>query len=122
MDETTSGKLLRCTNRNGAIVDFYLYVAAAIVTVRRLIQRARSLYRWDTPHPPPQMIQSPEHLGRKDVAQRQDAEGNLCAASTLQPRPTISSSTFGASVAIRLPIAVTAIEPNSERRRPRMSL
>jgi hypothetical protein len=42
------GKLLRCTDRNGAIVDFYLYLAAAIVTVRQLIQRARPLYRWDT--------------------------------------------------------------------------
>ncbi|MBQ0906885.1 IS5/IS1182 family transposase, partial [Micromonospora sp. U21] len=26
----------------------YLYLAAAIVTVRQLIQRARVLYRWDT--------------------------------------------------------------------------
>ncbi|MBB5156826.1 IS5 family transposase [Saccharopolyspora phatthalungensis] len=42
------GKLLRCTDRNGDIVDFYLYLAAAIVTVRQLIQRARPLYRWDT--------------------------------------------------------------------------
>ncbi|MQA28074.1 MAG: IS5/IS1182 family transposase, partial [Micromonosporaceae bacterium] len=30
------------------IVDFYLYLAAALLTVRRLIQRARNLYRWDT--------------------------------------------------------------------------
>jgi transposase len=42
------GKLRRCTDRDGAIVDFYLYLAAAIVTVRQLIQRARTLYRWDT--------------------------------------------------------------------------
>jgi hypothetical protein len=28
------------------IVDFYLYLAAALVTVRALIQRARTLYRW----------------------------------------------------------------------------
>jgi hypothetical protein len=42
------GKLRRCTDRNGAVVDFYLYLAAAIVTVRQLIQRARPLYRWDT--------------------------------------------------------------------------
>jgi hypothetical protein len=42
------GKLRRCTDRNGAIVDFYLYLAAAIVTVRQLIQRARTLYRWHT--------------------------------------------------------------------------
>jgi Transposase DDE domain len=41
------GKLRRCTDRDGAIVDFYLYLAAALVTVRALIQRARTLYRWD---------------------------------------------------------------------------
>lgn len=40
-------KLRRCTDHNGAIVDFYLYLAAAFVTVRRLIQKARHTYRWD---------------------------------------------------------------------------
>jgi hypothetical protein len=40
------GKLRRCTDRDGRIVDFYLYLAAAFVTIRQLIQRARSLYRW----------------------------------------------------------------------------
>ncbi len=42
------GKIRRCTDRNAAIIDFYLYLAAAIVTIRQLIQRARTLYRWDT--------------------------------------------------------------------------
>jgi hypothetical protein len=42
------GKLRRCTDKNGAIIDFYLYLAAALVTVRQLIQRARKGYRWDT--------------------------------------------------------------------------
>ena len=42
------GKLRRCTDRDGKIVDFYLYLAAAFVTVRQLIQRARTRYRWDT--------------------------------------------------------------------------
>jgi transposase len=41
------GKQRRCTDRDGKIVDFYLYLAAALLTVRRLIQRARSCYRWD---------------------------------------------------------------------------
>jgi len=41
------GKLRRCTERNGKIVDFYLYLAAAFVTIRQLIQRARNRYRWD---------------------------------------------------------------------------
>ncbi len=42
------GKLRRITDRDGAVVDFYLYLAAALVTVRRLIQRARTHYRWPT--------------------------------------------------------------------------
>jgi hypothetical protein len=46
------GKLRRCTERNATIVDFYLYLylylAAALVTIRQLIQRARKRYRWDT--------------------------------------------------------------------------
>jgi hypothetical protein len=42
------GKLRRCTERDGKIVDFYLYLAAAFVVVRRLIQQTRTLYRWDT--------------------------------------------------------------------------
>jgi hypothetical protein len=42
------GKLRRMTDRNPAIVEFYLYLAAAFVTVRQLIQRARTRYRWDT--------------------------------------------------------------------------
>lgn len=41
------GKLRRCTDRDGKIVDFYLYLAAALLTVRRLIQRARIHYRWE---------------------------------------------------------------------------
>lgn len=42
------GKLRRCTERDGKIVDFYLYLAAGFVVVRRLIQQTRTLYRWDT--------------------------------------------------------------------------
>ena len=42
------GKLRRMTDRDAKIVDFYLYLAAAFVTVRQLIQRARTRYRWDT--------------------------------------------------------------------------
>ena len=42
------GKLRRCTDRNGTIVDFYLHLAAALVTVRALIREARTRYRWDT--------------------------------------------------------------------------
>jgi transposase len=41
------GKLRRCTERNGRVVDFYLYLAATLVTLRMLIRQARSRYRWD---------------------------------------------------------------------------
>ncbi|SIM86047.1 IS5 family transposase [Micromonospora cremea] len=42
------GKIRRCTDRDAQIIDLYLYLAATIVTIRQLIQRARTLYRWDT--------------------------------------------------------------------------
>ncbi len=40
------GKLRRCTETNGRVVDFYLFLAAAFVVLRRLIQEARTRYRW----------------------------------------------------------------------------
>jgi hypothetical protein len=40
------GKLRRITDRDGTIIGFYLYLAAAFVTVRTLIQHTR--HRWDT--------------------------------------------------------------------------
>jgi transposase len=40
------GKLRRCTEKCSAVVDFYLFLAAALVVIRRLIQSARSRYRW----------------------------------------------------------------------------
>ncbi len=42
------GKIRRCFERNGKVVDFYLYLAAAFVTVRALIREARRRHRWDT--------------------------------------------------------------------------
>jgi hypothetical protein len=42
------GKLRRITDRNAKIVQFYLYLAAALVVIRQIIQRARNRYRWDT--------------------------------------------------------------------------
>lgn len=42
------GKLRRCTERRGAVVDFYLFLAATFVTTRRLINEARTRYRWPT--------------------------------------------------------------------------
>jgi transposase len=40
------GKLRRCTERSRQVVDFYLFLAAAVMVVRPLIQRARLRYRW----------------------------------------------------------------------------
>jgi transposase len=40
------GKLRRCTERDGKVVDFYLFLAPAFVTARMLIHRARKPYRW----------------------------------------------------------------------------
>jgi hypothetical protein len=42
------GKLRRMTDRNATIVEFYLDLAAALVIIRQLIQRARNRHRWDT--------------------------------------------------------------------------
>jgi hypothetical protein len=40
------GKLRRCTEKRQAVVDFYLFLAAALVVLRRLIQEARTRYCW----------------------------------------------------------------------------
>ncbi len=40
------GKLRRCTERDAAVVDFSLVLAATVVVVRALIRRARQTYRW----------------------------------------------------------------------------
>ena len=42
------GKLRRCTEKRRAVVDFYLFLAAALVIIRQLIRHARSRYRWPT--------------------------------------------------------------------------
>lgn len=41
------GKLRRRTGRRGSVVDFYLYLAAVLVTLRMFIRRATRCYRWD---------------------------------------------------------------------------
>ncbi|MEU5307011.1 IS5 family transposase [Streptomyces noursei] len=47
-------KLARCTERRTTVVDAYLSLAHAVITLRRLIRRAWTLYRWDTrPHKRP---------------------------------------------------------------------
>lgn len=41
-------KIARCTERRTAVIEAYLSFAHAIITLRRLIRRAWTLYRWDT--------------------------------------------------------------------------
>ena len=41
------GKLRRCTEHAGTVVDFYLFLAATFVVTRCLIRQARTRYRWD---------------------------------------------------------------------------
>jgi len=41
------GKLRRSTDKQRRIVEFYLFLAAALTVIRRLINTARSRYRWD---------------------------------------------------------------------------
>ena len=42
------GKQRRCTDKRKVIVEFWLCLAAAFTVIRRLINRARSRYRWPT--------------------------------------------------------------------------
>ncbi|SCF91109.1 hypothetical protein GA0115254_12445 [Streptomyces sp. Ncost-T10-10d] len=42
------GKLRRCTERRKDAVEFFIAMASAIITIRCLIRRAWTLYRWDT--------------------------------------------------------------------------
>lgn len=42
------GKLRRCTEHSGVVVDFYLFLAAVFTTTHRLINEARRRYRWPT--------------------------------------------------------------------------
>jgi hypothetical protein len=42
------GELRRCTEELRPVVDFHLFLAAALVVLRQLIQRARLRYRWAT--------------------------------------------------------------------------
>ena len=42
------GKLRRCTEKSKLVVEFYLYLAATLTVIRRLIGCARQLYRWPT--------------------------------------------------------------------------
>jgi len=42
------GTLRRCTEKRRVIVEFYLFLAAALVVLPQLIQKARLRYRWPT--------------------------------------------------------------------------
>jgi hypothetical protein len=55
------------TDHDATIVCFYLYLAAAFVTVRALIQRARHRYRWDTRPPTKRLYQQALRSGSPGV-------------------------------------------------------
>ena len=42
------GKLRRFTDKRKTIIEFYLYLAAALTVIRRLINQARTHYRCPT--------------------------------------------------------------------------
>ncbi len=42
------GKLRRCTEKRRSIAELYLHLAATLTVLRRLINRARTHYRWPT--------------------------------------------------------------------------
>src|SRR5690625_742141 len=42
------GKLRRLTDKRKTLAVFFLYLAAALTVIRRLINKARSRYRWPT--------------------------------------------------------------------------
>ncbi|MCX5233233.1 IS5 family transposase [Streptomyces sp. NBC_00233] len=42
------GKLRRCTERRKAAIEFYIALACIFVTIRHLIRKAWTRYRWDT--------------------------------------------------------------------------
>ena len=51
------GELRRCTDKRKSIVEVDLYLAAALTVIHRLINRARTIYRWLTrPLAPPPVI------------------------------------------------------------------
>jgi hypothetical protein len=51
------GKLRRRTDKRKVIVEFYLYPAAALTMIRRLINRARHVYRLaGATHDPPPLL------------------------------------------------------------------
>jgi len=42
------GKIRRCTEKRRVVAELYLYLAAALTVLRRLINEARTRYRWPT--------------------------------------------------------------------------
>ena len=49
------GKIRRCTEKRRGVAELYLYLAAALTVIRRLINEARTRYRWPTGHPKTQV-------------------------------------------------------------------
>jgi len=64
------GKRRRCTDERQIVVEFYCYLAAALIVIRHLINQARGRYRWPTRPPPaacadPQLAVAPRGVPRR---------------------------------------------------------
>jgi hypothetical protein len=110
------GKLRRCTDRDGVIVDFYLYLAAAFVTLRCLIQKARQtskIHNTDAVHAASNR-QTPRRQGIRHRCPTQHAahrpEGNRVLQET---RPVPVGDRTHHHLAVRPP------PPHHPRRTPR---
>ena len=42
------GRLRRCPERNGQVVDSYLFLAASIIVIQQLLRAAFQTFRWST--------------------------------------------------------------------------
>jgi len=42
------GKIRRCTEKRRVVAELYLHLAATLTVIRRLINQARTRYRWPT--------------------------------------------------------------------------
>ena len=79
------GKLRRSTDKRRIIAEFFLFLAAAITVTRRLINTAKTRYRWDT-RPTTRRLKSTNcrsSCGGRHLRQADDRRGHPAG----QPRP-----------------------------------
>ncbi len=57
------GKIRRCTEKRRVVAELYLYLAATLTVTRRLINDARTHYRWPA-RPTTHRLNQPSTAGR----------------------------------------------------------